>query len=378
MTKPVIICVDDEPTVLESLKIELRNALGDRCAIETAEGGVEALELMRELRNEDCEVALVLSDYIMPDLRGDELLEQVHRLSPKTLTVMLTGQADLEAVSRAIKYAKLYRYIAKPWQPQDLGLTAIEAVHSYLQDKKLSEQNSRLQEMNGTLERMNQALEAANRKLELLTQQQAAIIAERTAELERANQELQNLSVTDGLTQLANRRRFDDYLQLEWDRLLREQQPLGLILCDVDFFKRFNDRYGHLAGDDCLRRVARAVGAAVRRPADLVARYGGEEFAIVMPGVDRAGALATAEAVRKAVAALNVPHEQSLQYGRVTISVGATAAVPVATGEPLDWLDAADGALYCAKRRGRNCAAWGAVASLAARSPAEPPAAPVD
>jgi PAS domain S-box-containing protein len=155
MKKPVIICIDDEQAVLESLKVELKKALGDKYLIETAEGGEDALELFSDLLEEEYEVALVLSDYIMPDIKGDELLKRFHQLSPRTLKIMLTGQADLEAVGNAIRYAKLYRYLPKPWQPEDLKLTVVEAIHSYLQDKKLEEQNAKLLEMNINLEKAN-------------------------------------------------------------------------------------------------------------------------------------------------------------------------------------------------------------------------------
>lgn len=109
MKKPVIVCIDDEPDVLDSLKIELRKAVGDRCTIETAEGGEDALDLLTDLQADEHEVALVLSDYIMPDIKGDELLGIIHKRSPNTLKIMLTGQADLDAVGHAIKYAKLWR-----------------------------------------------------------------------------------------------------------------------------------------------------------------------------------------------------------------------------------------------------------------------------
>src|ERR671932_1726194 len=176
MTKQVIICVDDETTVLRSLRVELQEAIGDDYLVETAEGGEEALELIEELLEEAYEVPLIISDYIMPDMKGDELLKRVHLLSPKTLKVMLTGQADLEAVGNAIKYAKLYRYISKPWQFEDFKLTVLEAVNSYLQDKKITQQNSQLQYMNQELEQLNSSLEEK--------------VAERTAELAKAEAEL--------------------------------------------------------------------------------------------------------------------------------------------------------------------------------------------
>ena len=185
MKKPAIICIDDEPTVLESLKIELKKAIGDECIIETSEGGEDALELFEELLQEDYEIALVVSDYIMPDIKGDELLRRMHALSPNTLKIMLTGQADLEALGNAIKYARLYRYIPKPWQTEDLRLTVIEAVHSYLQDKKLSEQNIKVNNM--------------NEELEQLTCEQAALIAQLHENENRLMQFLEAMPVGVGV-----------------------------------------------------------------------------------------------------------------------------------------------------------------------------------
>ena len=152
MTKQVIICVDDEKTVLKSLKTELKDALGNTYRIEIAEGGEDALELISELLEDGYEIPLIISDYVMPDMKGDELLRRAHQLSPKTLKVMLTGQATIEAVANAIKNAKLYRYIGKPWQTEDLKLTVTEAVHSYSQDKKLVSQNAELRKINQELE----------------------------------------------------------------------------------------------------------------------------------------------------------------------------------------------------------------------------------
>ncbi|HEY9750740.1 MAG TPA: ATP-binding protein [Allocoleopsis sp.] len=171
MSKPVIICVDDEPTVLESLKIELKRVLGDSCLIETAEGGEEALDLIEELQEDDYEVALVLVDYIMPDIKGDELLREIHARSPNTLNIMISGQADLEAVSNAIREAKLFRYIAKPWQPDDLRTSVIEAIQSFLQDRKLEAQTVRLQQLYQQVQGFNVELEKQ--------------VEERTAQLRR-------------------------------------------------------------------------------------------------------------------------------------------------------------------------------------------------
>ena len=150
--KPVIICVDDEPIILESLKIELKKTLGEEHLLETAEGGEDALELIEELLAEGCEIVAVISDYLMPNIKGDELLKQIHIISPKSIKIMLTGQADLEAVANTIKYANLYRDISKPWQSEDLKLTVKEAINSYFREKQLAEQNAQLQKLNQELE----------------------------------------------------------------------------------------------------------------------------------------------------------------------------------------------------------------------------------
>ena len=136
MNKVAIICVDDEQTILDSLKIELEDVLGDEYLLELTESGEEALEVLSELLEDDYEIALVIADYIMPGIKGDELLKRIHAISPKTLKIMLTGHANLQAVGNAVNQAKLYRYIPKPWQREDLNLTVSEAIYSYFQEKK--------------------------------------------------------------------------------------------------------------------------------------------------------------------------------------------------------------------------------------------------
>ena len=171
MNQPVIICVDDEKAILDSLRIELEAAFGDQYLIELAQDGEEALEVISELLEDKYEIAVVVSDYIMPDMKGDELLRRVHEICPKTLKIMLTGQADLEAVGNAIKYTKLYRYIAKHWQSQDLSLTVKEAVNSYLQEKKLFQQNLQCQLLNQELAESIQQLSASERRFRAIFNQ---------------------------------------------------------------------------------------------------------------------------------------------------------------------------------------------------------------
>ncbi|MCS6812299.1 MAG: diguanylate cyclase [Cyanobacteria bacterium] len=172
--------------------------------------------------------------------------------------------------------------------------------------------------------------------------------------LQQANAELQRLATLDGLTQVANRRSFDERLQLEWRRMERDRAPLCLILCDVDYFKRYNDHYGHQAGDDCLRQVAYTIQATVHRASDLVARYGGEEFAVILPNTTAMGGYHVAEAMRQAVQSLNIPHEQSSVANSVTLSAGVASVVPTPNKTTAMLIASADQALYKAKNQGRN------------------------
>jgi diguanylate cyclase (GGDEF)-like protein len=159
----------------------------------------------------------------------------------------------------------------------------------------------------------------------------------------------------DGLTQIANRRRFDEYLVQEWSRHIRMQQPLSLLICDVDHFKLYNDGQGHQAGDECLKIVAKAINRCYRA-GDLVARYGGEEFAMVLPQTNCAGAVQVAERVRAAVAAAVLPHPASPVWDRITVSIGVASITPPAHAPSDAWtlVQQADRQLYLAKKLGRN------------------------
>lgn len=174
-------------------------------------------------------------------------------------------------------------------------------------------------------------------------------------QLQFANQELERLATTDSLTQVANRLRFDAYLSREWYRMQREQQPLSLILFDLDYFKQYNDVYGHLEGDHCLIRVAQAATQILKRPSDFIARYGGEEFAILLSNTPAEGACSVAEAVCDAIRDLNIPHQKSeLPDKIVTISLGVATLIPQPRSTPKALVQQADVALYRAKLMGRN------------------------
>lgn len=168
------------------------------------------------------------------------------------------------------------------------------------------------------------------------------------------NQQLLTLATLDGLTQIPNRRSFDEMLNQEWLRLCREQQSLFLILCDIDCFKTYNDTFGHLAGDECLIKVAQTLHQVIRRPADLVARYGGEEFGIILPNTSAQGAIHMAQRVQAAIQALALPHSASEISAFVTLSIGVSGGIPCCEASPVTLVKIADQALYQAKIEGRN------------------------
>lgn len=203
---------------------------------------------------------------------------------------------------------------------------------------------ARVRERTSALQQTNEALSREIRQRKR---------AER--DLQKANRVLRQLADLDGLTLAANRRRFDEVLLREWRRMQRQQKCLSLILADIDHFKGYNDAYGHLQGDECLRRVAGALRAEVKRPGDLVARYGGEEFAVLLPATTVEGAVRVAEAIREGVRMLEIPHERSPVAPCVTLSLGAAGVIPRAdSNDPAVLVARADAVLYEAKRRGRN------------------------
>ncbi|MUG99881.1 diguanylate cyclase [Scytonema sp. UIC 10036] len=176
-----------------------------------------------------------------------------------------------------------------------------------------------------------------------------------TKKLKAKNQELLNLARYDSLTKIANRRYFEEYLQHEWKRSQREQLALSLILCDIDFFKAYNDTYGHQAGDRCLRQVANIIKQCVKRPADLVARYGGEEFAVILPNTKATGAFYIANKIQASLKAFAIPHSGAKNNQYITLSLGIASTIPCATSSPSQLITQADVALYQSKSQGRDC-----------------------
>lgn len=184
-----------------------------------------------------------------------------------------------------------------------------------------------------------------------------AIVAYKNQSLSHANKQLQQLAMVDGLTQLANRRHFDEFLWQQWQHMSRQSDklPLSLILCDIDFFKAYNDTYGHQAGDTCIKAVTLAIKNVLQRSTDLACRYGGEEFAIVLPNTDSEGAIKIAEKIRTELKALAIPHESSSINKYVTVSMGVSTTIPQPQISPASLIAATDRLLYKAKQLGRDC-----------------------
>ncbi|MBD2677278.1 MULTISPECIES: PleD family two-component system response regulator [Nostoc] len=300
-SQSLVLIVDDEPFI----RMILRNFLErEAYQIVEARNGIEALTMYNKVHPD-----IVLLDAIMPDMDGFECCTQLQILdcSKHIPVLMITGLEDEESVDRAFEVGAM-DYITKPIHWPVLR----QRVKRLIQQSQLQQK------------------------------------------LEAVNLELQRLVTIDGLTEVANRRGFEEYFYQEWQRMKREQQPLSLILCDVDFFKSYNDTYGHRVGDRCLIKIAQAIKDIVKRPGDLVARYGGEEFAVILPNTDTQGATYVAEKICDAVRKLAIPHQNSQVSRHVTISAGFTTVIPQLNSDLEEMFAAADRALYQAKKAGRD------------------------
>lgn len=315
--KFVVLLVDDQLMVAE----KLRRMLEDQADVEFhyCNDPTQAIERATQLQP-----TVILQDLVMPQMDGIELLKLL-RSQPITSTmpiIVLSTKEDPHDKSAAFS-AGASDYLVKP--PEKIELLARIRAHSrsYINQLERDEAYRRLQELQSELKEKNSALE--------------------------------KLSSLDPLTGIPNRRRFDEFMRNEWQRARRRKSMLSVVLVDVDYFKAYNDHYGHQLGDQALIRVAAAMSSSLNRPADLLARYGGEEFVVVLPDTDYAGAIALADAFRRKVEELNIPHAHSKSAACVTISLGVACCEPTkpdASAEKL--LEKADKALYAAKAQGRN------------------------
>ncbi|MBS1136283.1 MAG: diguanylate cyclase domain protein [Proteobacteria bacterium] len=305
-----VLVVEDSPTSLKAVSQQLRRIGVTPVA---ADDGASGIRMYREHKPD-----LILLDVVMPDMDGYEVARRIRsreKTGEWTPILFLTALVGDDDLARGIA-AGGDDYLLKPVSEVVLG-AKLRAMQ-------------RIIDMRGSLITMTQKLDAANR-------------------------ELRHVSIQDSLTGIANRRHFDDSLKQEWRRALRARRPLALILFDIDYFKQYNDVYGHQAGDECLRAVAGNLARHARRPGDWVARFGGEEFAVVLSETDARGAVHLAEQMRAAIDALAIPHSGSAVGRTVSISAGVASMVPEsASGEPDELVQWADAALYDAKRQGRN------------------------
>jgi diguanylate cyclase (GGDEF)-like protein len=297
----LVLLVDDEPFIRMILRQFLQR---EGYEIVEAENGIEALTIFKQLHPD-----IVLLDAIMPDMDGFECCMELQTIdcSKHTPVLMITGLEDKESVDRAFEVGAM-DYVTKPIHWPVLR----QRVKRLIQQSQL-QQN-----------------------------------------LEAVNLELQRLVTIDGLTEVANRRGFEEYFSQEWQRMKREQSPISLIICDVDFFKKYNDTYGHRVGDRCLQEIAQAIKDIVKRPGDLVARYGGEEFSVILPNTDTEGAIYLADKICDVVRKLAIPHRNSQVSPYVTLSAGFTTEIPQTNSDLEEMIAAADRALYQAKAAGRD------------------------
>ncbi|MEC4893609.1 MAG: PleD family two-component system response regulator [Oscillatoria sp. PMC 1051.18] len=314
-TPPLILVVDDEKT----LRIILCRAMEkEGYRVVSVADGEEALAFCQQQQPD-----MILLDAMMPSMDGFTCCAKLQTLlgddCPPVL--MITALDDRGSVDLAFEVGAT-DYVTKP-------------IHWAV----LRQRVRRLLAERWAMIQLRQSLE----KQRSLTKQ-----------LETVNQELQRLVNVDGLTGVANRRCFSDRLQIEWRRGVRSCSSLSLIMCDVDFFKAYNDTYGHQAGDFCLQQVAKVIEQNIRRPADLAARYGGEEFAVILPDTKLEGGMEVAKNIRTSIAALNIPHHGSQVSDIVTLSLGLATVIPSTKISHDTLISEADKALYQAKQSGRN------------------------
>jgi len=305
-----VLVVEDSPTSLKAVSQQLRRIGVTPVA---ADDGAKGIRMYQEHKPD-----LILLDVVMPDMDGYEVARRIRsgektgEWTPIIFLTVLVGDDDL---ARGIA-AGGDDYLLKPVSEVVLG--------------------------------------AKLRAMQRIIDMRASLIT-LTHRLDAANRELRRLSAQDSLTGISNRRHFDQTLAQEWRRALRARRPLALILFDIDYFKQYNDVYGHQAGDECLRTVAGNLARHARRPGDWVARFGGEEFGVVLSETDGLGAVHLAEQMRAAIEALAIPHAGSAVGRAVTISAGVASMVPdLASGDLGELVQWADAALYEAKRQGRN------------------------
>ncbi len=332
---PTILIVDDIPA---NIKILLNFLIAHNFNVLVAKTGEIALKII-----ESKPPHLILLDVMMPGIDGFETCRRL-KANPQTQDIPVIFMTALSETMDKIKGFQVgaVDYVTKPFQQEEI----LARINTHLTIRQLQQQ---LQLQHAVLKTQH------HQTLQLNVQLQHEIEKREKVEvaLREANEELQRLVCLDGLTQVANRRRFDEYLQQEWRRTVREQTPLSLILCDIDHFKLYNDTHGHQAGDVCLRQVASGIKSVLKRASDMVARYGGEEFVVILPNTSDQGAWHVARSIQQRILDLKIVHNQSPVHEYVTLSQGISSTCH-SLFSPEALVTVADQALYEAKRQGRN------------------------
>lgn len=287
---------------------------------------------------------LILLDITMPDMDGYEVCRLL-KANPLTADIPIIFISALDEVSDKVKAFAVggVDYVTKPFQTEEVLARVENQLILQRLKRQLKEQNEQLQR---EIQERLRIEEALTREIQERTRAEAA--------LQKANEELRSLALVDGLTQVANRRRFDEYFYQEWQRLTQAAKPMALILCDLDFFKNYNDAEGHRRGDECLQAVAVELKRSVPFSQSLVARYGGEEFAVILPETDAAAAQRVAETIQANLRKEAIPHPQSEVHTQVTVSIGVACTHPHRDKLPDTLISITDQALYQAKAEGRN------------------------
>jgi diguanylate cyclase (GGDEF)-like protein len=290
-----------------------------------------------------------------------DVMERIHASTRTTIWLCLGALAVVIASNIAISRRLVRPIVELSRASQKIARNDFTTEVRTPRVRELFQLASSFEQMSQEIQKSRQQLEDYSLSLEQKVQDRTRSLQqeiERRAAAEEAlsiaNRELQKLAYIDGLTEIANRRLFDDRLSQEWRRLQRERQPLSLILCDVDYFKQYNDAYGHQSGDECLCQVAKVLDRTVHRQPDLAARYGGEEFVVLLPNTHLEGAIEVANKIRMGIKSLQMPHCRSQVSQYVTISLGVACTIPNAAATPEQLLERADLALYRAKRDGRD------------------------
>jgi len=332
---PRILVVDDEAQNLKALERTLRGQF----EIVSTTSPKQALALI-----EKEEFAVVISDQKMPQILGTELLAQIAAKKPLISRIILSAYTETKEMLDAINRAAIFRYIIKPWDNEELISSVMQAVIHH----QLRNQNVSLIE---DLEKKNKDLKNKEQDLLVLNENLENLVEERTAELKKANEQLNELAMTDPLTAILNRRAFFSKFQDEVVRSERYVHRISVAMIDVDHFKSFNDMEGHVFGDEALKGIVRTIVKNIRKT-DVLCRYGGEEFALMMPETEISVAREICERLKNSVETTPMQGKQGTAY--LTVSVGLSG-YPQDGKSSADLIQAADRALYHAKESGRNC-----------------------